>query len=90
MKKILIFGRSTCPVCKDVLHKFHYFKEKTKFEPTIEYLNMDEVEGLTEGAYYEVSDIPTILILENGNELKRWIKNPPVSEEFLPYLTGTT
>ena len=86
MKTVLIFGRKTCPVCKDVLHKFQYFKEKTKFEPEIKYIDMDDLDGMTEGAFYEVADIPTVVILENGKEIKRWVKNPPVSEEFLPYL----
>jgi len=53
----------------------------------IQYIDMDELSGLTEGAFYEISDIPTVLILEDDKEIKRWVKNPPVSEEFLPYLT---
>ncbi len=89
MKKILIFGRSTCPVCKDVLNKFQYFKKKTGFTPEIEYIDMDEVNGLTEGAFYEVTDIPTVLIVDEGKELVRWVKIPPVSEEFLPYLSAS-
>jgi hypothetical protein len=48
---------------------------------------METVDGLTEGAYHEVQDIPTVIILDDSKELVRWVKKPPVSEEFLPYLT---
>lgn len=88
MKRIVIFGKSTCPVCKDVLNKFQYFKEKTKFDSEIKYVDLEDLDGMVEGAYHEVSDIPTIVILEGEKEIKRWVKNPPVSEEFLPYLTS--
>jgi len=64
-----------------------YFKEKNKFDAPITYYDMETVEGLTEGAYREVSDIPTVIILDDSQELARWVKKPPISEEFLPYLT---
>uniref|UniRef100_A0A7C6EGT0 Thioredoxin n=1 Tax=candidate division WOR-3 bacterium TaxID=2052148 RepID=A0A7C6EGT0_UNCW3 len=87
MKKIYIFGKQTCPVCKDAYEKFCYFKEKKGFDAPIEYVDMDTVDGMAEGAFYEVSDIPTIIIFEDENEVVRWAKKPPVSEEFLPYLS---
>ncbi len=86
MKKVYIFGRKSCPVCKDVYDKFCYFKEKKGFEALIQYVDMDTVDGMAEGAFYEVSDIPTIVIFKEDKEIIRWSKNPPVSEEFLPYL----
>lgn len=86
MKQIYVFGKTDCSVCKDTREKLMYFKEKNKFEAPIKYYDMDTVEGLTEGAYREVSDIPTVIILEGDQELVRWAKKPPISEEFLPYL----
>jgi hypothetical protein len=47
---------------------------------------METVDGLAEGAFHEVADVPTVIIFENKDELVRWVKQPPVSEEFLPYL----
>ena len=86
MKKVLIFGKPTCPVCKDAHKKVKYFKKKKHFNADILYYDMETIDGLTEGAYNEVSDIPTVIIVENKKERARWIKIPPVSEEFLPYL----
>ena len=86
MKQILVFGKQDCAVCKDTREKLMYFKEKHKFDAQITYHDMDTVEGLTEGAYHEVSDIPTVIIFNDKAELVRWVKKPPISEEFLPYL----
>jgi len=86
MKKVYIFGKPTCPICKDAHNKIKYFKEKKNFNAEIKYFDMETVEGLTEGAFHEVSDIPTVIIFDNKDELIRWVKRPPVSEDFLPYL----
>jgi thiol-disulfide isomerase/thioredoxin len=86
MKKVFIFGKPTCPVCKDARKKIEYFKEKEKFDAKIEYYDMETIDGLTEGAFHEVSDIPTVIVLDDKNELVRWVKQPPISKEFLPYL----
>jgi hypothetical protein len=47
---------------------------------------METLDGLVEGAYNEVSDIPTVIIFNENHELIRWAKKPPISEEFLPYV----
>jgi len=86
MKKVFIFGRPTCPVCKDARNKIEYFKKKEKFAAKIEYYDMETIDGLTEGAFHEVSDIPTVIVLDEKDELARWVKEPPISKEFLPYL----
>lgn len=86
MKRVYVFGKSTCPVCKDAFDKILYFKEKKSFYAEIKYFDMETVDGLAEGAFNEVSDIPTIIIFDNKTELARWVKQPPISEEFLPYL----
>ncbi|MGB7054185.1 MAG: glutaredoxin family protein [bacterium] len=87
MKQVYVFGKPDCPVCKDTREKLAYFKEKNDFAAQIKYYDMDTVDGLTEGAYHEVEDIPTVIIFDDKKELIRWVKKPPVSEEFLPYLT---
>lgn len=86
MKKVYIFGKPTCPVCKDARKKIEYFKKKENFAAQIEYYDMETIDGLTEGAFHEVSDIPTVIIFDDKNELTRWVKQPPISKEFLPYL----
>ena len=87
MKQVYVFGKPSCPVCKDTHEKIQYFKQKKQFSAEIHYFNIETLDGLTEGAFNEVADIPTVIIFDNKKELARWVKKPPVSEEFLPYLT---
>ncbi len=86
MKKVYVFGKKTCPLCKDTYEKLCYFKEKENFSAEIRYFDMDTVDGLTEGSFYEVSDIPTVVIVDDDQEIVRWTKKPLISQEFLPYL----
>jgi len=69
MKKVYIFGKPTCPICEDAHNKIKYF-------------DMETIEGLTEGSFHEVDDIPTVIIFDNKDELIRRVKRPPVSEDF--------
>jgi len=86
MKKVYIFGKQSCSVCKDALSKINYFKEKKNLNTEITYFDMESLDGLSEGAFYEVTDVPTVLILDDNQEIIRWVKKSPLSEEFLPYL----
>ncbi len=87
MKRIFIFGKTTCSVCKDAYDKIRFFKENRSFDAEIKYFDMDSIDGMAEGAFYEVTDVPTVMILDDQKqELVRWVKKPPISEEFLPYL----
>jgi len=86
IKKIYIFGKPTCPVCKDAYKKIKYFESKKNFNAEIKYFDMETIDGLTEGAFCEVFDIPTVIIFDGREELARWVKKPPISEEFLPFV----
>ena len=86
MKKVYIFGKPDCPVCKEAQKKIQYFRKKKGFSAEVKYFDMDTVDGLTEGAFNEVSDVPTIIIFDETNEIHRWVKKPPISKEFMPYL----
>ncbi len=90
MTKIYVFGKPSCAVCKDTHKKIQYFKNKKKFNAEILYYDVETVDGLVEGAYNEVSDIPTVIIFKDRNEIVRWIKKPPISEEFMPYVMSRT
>jgi hypothetical protein len=86
MKRVYIFGKNTCKICKNTRSKINYFKKRNDFNAEIKYFDMETVDGLTEGAFNEVYEIPTVIIFDESQELARWIKKPPVSKEFLPYL----
>jgi thiol-disulfide isomerase/thioredoxin len=79
--KILIFGKETCDACKSIREKMRYFSDKyTPIE--IEYFDVDTVDGLTETAYRSVTDIPTVILMENEGEVRRWVKSAPIFSEL--------
>ena len=86
--ELKVFGRPTCQVCKQAMEKINYFLDKWEFQGKVRltYFDMDTVDGLAEGAFYEVSDIPTVVLLNNQDEMDRWVKRPPLSKELKPYL----
>jgi hypothetical protein len=46
---------------------------------------MDTVDGLAEGAIYDVSDIPTTVVEDNNLEVTRWEGKVPISPDFSKY-----
>jgi len=79
--KILIFGRETCDACKSIREKMHYFSDKYTPIP-IEYYDTETVDGLTETAYRSVADIPTVILMKDEQEIKRWVKSAPIFSEL--------
>lgn len=84
--RVSVFGRKECDACKAAVEKIEYFTRKWKRDDVaIEYVDMDTPDGLAEGAYRDVYDIPTVILEREGNEVVRWVKTVPVSQEFRKY-----
>ena len=84
--RVSIFGKKECDACKAAFEKIKYFTRKWKrSDVAIEYVDMDTPEGLAEGAYRDVYDIPTVILEREGDEVARWVKTVPVSQEFRKY-----
>jgi glutaredoxin len=85
--KVSIFGRRDCDACKAALEKMTYFSKKWGMDvsTSIDLIDMDTPDGLAEGAYRDVYDIPTVILEEEGKELARWVRKVPVSSEFRGY-----
>lgn len=85
---IKVFGRTGCQVCKQAVEKIDYFLNKWDYKNLvpIQYFDMETVDGLAEGAFYEVYEIPTVVLLKANQEQDRWLKRPPLSRELKPYL----
>jgi hypothetical protein len=90
--KVSVFGKQDCDACKAALKKINYFSEKWgKREATaIGFVDMETVDGLAEGAYRDVFDIPTVIFEDGDRELARWVKKVPTSEEFKTYFFRET
>jgi hypothetical protein len=86
--EVKVFGRPTCQVCKQAVEKVGYFLDKWKYseQVPVNYFDMETVDGLAEGAYFEVADIPTVVLMNGKQEMDRWVKRPPLSKELKPHL----
>jgi hypothetical protein len=84
MIKVSVFGKQECDACKAAVKKVTYFSEKwgKRDSTLIDFIDMETVDGLAEGAFRDVYDIPTVILEEGDRELARWVKKVPLSSEF--------
>jgi len=81
---IKIFGKPNCAKCRTTKNKLEFFLPKWNVSNKIKmvFYDMDTVEGLAEGAFYDVDNVPTTLVEKDGKEIKRWELEVPSSEEM--------
>lgn len=81
--KIEVFGKQGCAICQTTKRKLAHFLEKWNAADRvkIEFVDVETVEGMAEGAFRDVSDIPTTIISYKGGVLGRWDGGVPPSEE---------
>lgn len=84
--KLLLFGRESCDACQSIKKKLQYFAEKYTPIP-IEYFDVDTINGLTESTFLSVPDIPTVILIKDETEIKRWVKSAPTFAELKELLT---
>ncbi len=86
--KLTIFGKKDCPACRQAKEKVEYYLARWQVDIPLEYYDLETPDGLALGAYHDIADVPTVLMEENGTELRRWVKFPPRSEELQALLLG--
>ncbi len=86
--RVVIFGKNDCEACKAAKEKITYFARKWNALKTTEivFIDMETPDGLAEGAFRDVCEIPTVVIEDRGREVARWVKKVPLSQEFRKYL----
>ena len=82
--KIEVFGKPDCALCKTTKNKLAHFIDKWGYADTVDlaFIDLDTVDGMAEGAFRDVIEIPTTIVSHNGSTLARWEKLVPSSEEF--------
>lgn len=74
--KVKLFYKEACPRCPAA-------KKLVSQTADVEYLNIEEVNGLAEANYYGVMATPSIVVVdENSNQLKAWLGDVPTEEEY--------
>lgn len=85
--KIKVFGKKNCAKCETTKNKFSHFIQKNDYrdKASLEFHDMDTVDGCAEGAYHDVLKIPTTVIEKDLKVVGRWEGVVPNSEEFKPH-----
>ncbi|MCU0640817.1 MAG: thioredoxin family protein [Candidatus Margulisbacteria bacterium] len=87
--EVKVFGKPGCEYCKTTMKKFETFFGRWNIDDSkvkLSFFDMETtMDGLAEGAFYEVSKIPATVIEQNGSIVKRWDGVVPLSEDFKQY-----
>jgi len=88
--EILVFGKETCAKCRTTKHKISHLLGNLKLSDTIplRYYDIETVDGMVEGAWRDVLNVPTVVIDSNSSELARWSGEVPGSDEMKNILLG--
>ena len=87
---IVIFGKVGCARCSTTKDKVNHLVTKLgmKDQVGIQFMDMDTVDGLAEGSYYDVFNIPVTIVSRQGQQLARWDGVVPKSDELRLSLEG--
>jgi len=76
--KLKIFWQKNCPNCP----KAKELGRKLENVLTVQYFDVDSVDGLAEASYHDIMSTPSVVIVDqNGHELKAWRGTVPYLEE---------
>jgi len=84
-----VYGKTGCAKCKSARDKLSHLiaKADRTGEVDLAYHDVDTVDGMAEGAFNDVTDVPTtILRSEAGEPLARWDGWLPPSAEVRAHL----
>ncbi|TET53879.1 MAG: thioredoxin family protein [Actinobacteria bacterium] len=78
--KVKLFYKEACPRCPAA-------KELVKETKDVKYFDIEEVDGLSEATYYGVMSTPSIIVVDDSNNLiKTWLGEVPTEEEYNKWL----
>lgn len=78
--RIKMFWKESCPRCPEA-------KAMLADAPNVEFYNLDEVEGLAEGAFYGVLATPSIIVCEDqGKEIISWRGEVPSRQQLAEWI----
>jgi hypothetical protein len=87
--KFEVFGKPGCAMCRSTKDKLTHLLGKAAAAPAIglEFVDVESVTGMAEGAFNDVHDIPTVLLRSDGGDvLARWEGKVPPSVEIQAFL----
>jgi len=82
--QIDLFGKTDCSKCASAKRKLDHFLNKWGLvgKVSVNYFDMETIEGRAEGALRDVMKIPTLIIRDGDRNIARWEGELPHSEEI--------
>ena len=82
--EIEIFGKQDCSRCEAAKKKVGFFLGKWGLngQVPVAFIDVDTIDGRADGAFRDVGDVPTTIVLNDGAETGRWILDPPDSTDL--------
>jgi hypothetical protein len=86
--EIQVFGKQNCAKCESTKHKIQHFIAKLGMDGRVQmvFFDMDTVDGMAEGAFHDVYQIPTTIVQNGDGRLVRWDGIIPASADLKQYL----
>ncbi len=81
--KIKVFGKAGCAKCQTTKNKLEHFLKKWNYSniADLKFFDMDTIDGMAEGAYYDVLKIPTTVVEKGSETIGKWEGEIPDSDE---------
>ena len=91
--KFEVFGKPGCAKCQSAKDKLNHLASKAPAggAVSVAFVDLETIEGLAEGAFNDVRDVPTVILRSAGGEpLARWEGVIPPSVEVQTLLARPT
>jgi hypothetical protein len=88
-----VFGKNGCELCQQTKRKLSHFLTKwgVSDDVPVSFYDMDTVDGMAEGMFYDVDAIPVTIVLDDtGQVIWRCDGKRPSSKDLRPHLVGDT
>ena len=89
--EVSIFGKPGCAKCETTKNKLSHFLTRWGItdKVSLKFFDMSTMDGMAEGAYHDVLNIPTVIIHRDDEAVARWDGEVPQSKEVRAHLQET-
>jgi thiol-disulfide isomerase/thioredoxin len=87
--RIEVYGKQGCSLCKSAMKKVEFFLDKNAASQGVElrFMDVETEHGAAEGDFFDVFEIPTVLLVRDGAQvLARWDGKPPSTGDLQAHL----
>ena len=90
--RLEVFGKINCAKCKSAKEKLAHLlsKDSAAGAASLQFFDLDTVEGMAEGAFSDVFQVPTVILRsDDGDVAARWDGKAPLTTEVQAALGAT-